>query len=71
MSSLSGIGDRKREKRSKLGEQSVIIRPGRATQGSEVKGTQLYPTLHNHMVYTVHEILQATVLEWVAFLFSR
>ena len=70
MSSLPGIGDRKREKRCKLGEQSIIIRPGRATQGSEVKVTQLCPTLHNHMDYTVHGIPQATVLEWVAFTFS-
>ena len=28
-------------------------------------------TLCNPIDYTVHEILQARVLEWVAFLFSR
>ena len=29
------------------------------------------PTLCNHMDYTVHGILQARILEWVAFPFSR
>ena len=36
-----------------------------------VKGTQLCPTLCNPMDYTVHGILQARILKWVAFLFSR
>ena len=36
-----------------------------------VKVTQLCPTLCNPMDYTVHEILQARILEWVAFPFSR
>ena len=36
-----------------------------------VKVTQLCPTLCDHMDYTVHGILQATILEWVAFPFSR
>ena len=35
---------------------------------SEVKVTQLYPTLCN---YTVHGIVQARIPEWVAFAFSR
>ena len=37
----------------------------------KVKVTQLCPTLCDPMVYTVHEILQAIILEWVAFPFSR
>ena len=32
---------------------------------------QLCPTLCNLMNYIVHGILQARILEWVAFLFSR
>ena len=38
---------------------------------SEVKVAQSCPTLCNPMDYTVHGILQAGVLEWVAFPFSR
>ena len=37
----------------------------------EVKVSQLYPTLCDPMDYTVHGILQAGILEWVAFPFSR
>ena len=33
--------------------------------------TQSWPTLCNPMDYTVHGILQARILEWVAFLFSK
>jgi len=40
-------------------------------QPSEVKVPQLCPTLCDPMVYTVHGILQARILERVAFLFSR
>ena len=36
-----------------------------------VKVTQLCPTLCHPMDYTVHGILQARILEWVAFPFSR
>ena len=36
----------------------------------KVKVTQSCPTLCNPMDYTVHGILQATILEWVAFPFS-
>ena len=32
---------------------------------------QSCPTLHDHMDYTVHGILQVRILKWVAFLFSR
>ena len=37
----------------------------------EVKVAQLFPILCDPMDYTVHEILQARTLEWVAFPFSR
>ena len=36
----------------------------------KVKVTQLCPTLCDPMYYTVHGILQAKILEWVAFPFS-
>ena len=38
---------------------------------SEVKVVQSYSTLCNPMDYTVHGILQARILEWVAVPFSR
>ena len=38
---------------------------------SEVKVIQACPTLCDPMDYTVHEILQSRILEWIAFLFSR
>ena len=37
----------------------------------KVKVAQSYPTLCNPMEYTVHGFLQARILEWVAFPFSR
>ena len=37
----------------------------------QVKVTQSCPTLYNPMDYIVHEILQARILEWVAFPLSR
>ena len=37
----------------------------------EVKVTTSCPTLHNSMDYTVYGILQARILEWLAFPFSR
>ena len=40
-------------------------------KGSEVKVAQLCLTLCDPMDYTVHRILQAQILEWVAFPFSR
>ena len=36
-----------------------------------VKAAQSCPTLCDPMDYTVHGILQPTILEWVAFPFSR
>ena len=38
---------------------------------SEVKVAQSCPTLCDPMDYIVHGILQARILEWVAFPFSR
>ena len=38
---------------------------------SDMKVAQLCPTLCNPIDYTVHGILQARILEWVAFPFSR
>ena len=37
----------------------------------KVKVAQLCPTLCDPMDYTVHGILQARILEWVYFSFSR
>ena len=37
----------------------------------KVKVTQLRPTVCNPMEYAVQGILQARILEWVAFPFSR
>ena len=37
----------------------------------KVKGTQSHLTLSNPMDYIVHGILQARILEWVVFPFSR
>ena len=37
----------------------------------KVKVTQSYLTLCDSMDYTVHGILQARILEWVAFPFSK
>ena len=37
----------------------------------KVKAAQLCPTVCDPMEYTVHGILQARILEWVAFSFSR
>ena len=37
----------------------------------DVKVAQLCPTLHDPIDYTVHGILQARILEWVAFPFSK
>ena len=37
----------------------------------KVKVAKWYPTICDPMDYTVHGILQARLLEWVAFPFSR
>ena len=44
---------------------------GESPMKVKVKVAQLCPTLCDSMDYTVHGILQARVLEWVAFPFSR
>ena len=45
--------------------QTVSIGP------AEVKVTQSCPTVCDPMDYTVHGILQARILEWLPFPFSR
>ena len=45
--------------------------PSQPPEAHEVKVAQSCPTLCNPMDYTVHGILQARILEWVAFPFSR
>ena len=45
--------------------------PWSEVKWSEVKVTQLCPTLCDPMDYTVHGILQARILEWIDFPFSR
>ena len=41
------------------------------TNISEVNVSQSWQTLCDPMDYTIHGILQASILEWVAFPFSR
>ena len=41
------------------------------TEFQDVNVTQLCPTLRDPIDYTVHGILQARILEWVDFPFSR
>ena len=48
---------------------SLLINHGAGEK--KVKVAQLCPTLQPHGLYTVHGILQARILEWVAFPFSR
>ena len=49
----------------------VIYLYRRVKRGSEAKVAQLCPTLCDPMDSTAHGILQARILEWVAFPFSR
>ena len=44
---------------------------GRKGRGEKMRVAQLCPTPCYPVDYTVHEILQARILEWVAFAFSR
>ena len=44
--------------------------PGQEYWKAKVKVSQSCPTLYNPIDYTVHGILQARILEWVAFPFS-
>ena len=51
--------------------QIVLRNCSEEVQGKvKVKVTQSCPTLCDPMDYTVHEILQARILEWVAVPFS-
>ena len=43
----------------------------REKENVKVKVAQLYPTLCNPVDYTVRGILQARILEWVAFVFFQ
>ena len=53
-------------------EQTFRISIKQKNQGKERKGkVKSCPTLCNPMDYTVHGILQARILEWVDFPFSR
>ena len=49
----------------------MIQKKFRIRKKVKVKVPQSCPTLCNPMDYTVHGILQARILEWVAFPFSR
>ena len=49
----------------------LIMNKIHCTELNIVKFPQLYLTLCDPRDYTVHGILQARILEWVAFLFSR
>ena len=49
----------------------VFMRVWQRKTEVKVKVTQSCPTLCDPMDYTVHGILQARILEWVAFPFSR
>ena len=61
--------DPKGRKQSDMAEVTEHIRI--LNMSVKVKVTQLCPALCDPMDYTVHEILQARILEWVAFPFSR
>ena len=69
MSQLRNITEQKRINRYKA--QSSAYQQGEGEVKVKVKVTLWYPTLCDPMDYTVHGILQARILEWVAFTFSR
>ena len=50
---------------------SVNVKISTSAIRVKVKFAQSCPTLCDPMNYTVHGILQARILEWVAFPFSR
>ena len=54
-----------------LNHQGSSGNPKDTKKSLKVKVAQSYPTLCDPMGYTVHGIIQARILEWVAFLFSR
>ena len=49
----------------------LFFLPNKYTMKVKVKVAQLCPTLYNPVEYTVHGMLQARILEWVALPFSR
>ena len=57
------------EKPSKQRKQ--LMQRSEGERKGKVKVAQSCPTLCNPMDYTAHGILQARILEWVAFSFSR
>ena len=69
MSQLRNITEQKRINRYKA--QSSAYQQGEGEVKVKVKVTLWYPTLCDPMDYTVHGILQARILEWVAFTFFR
>ena len=71
------ISEERREEKSK-GEKERYIqlnaeiqRIAKRAKKVKLKVVQSCPTLCDPMVYSVHGILQARILEWVAFPFSR
>ena len=71
INTLPSVTDRTNRKKKK----SIRIKETQNTVTTltcmKVKVAQLCPTLCNPMDYTVHGILQARIVEWVAFPFSR
>ena len=59
-----------KESASNAGDPGLIPGSGRSP-GEGIGNPLQYSGLENHMNYTVHGILQARILEWVAFPFSR
>ena len=53
------------------GRRFSCKKPISTPMSKKVKVAQSFPTLCDPMDYTVHGILQARILEWVAFPFSR
>ena len=66
MENLKGTGKEREPRRN-----FYVCNTGNWGCAVKVKVAQLCPTLCNPMDYTVHGILQARILEWVAFPFSR
>ena len=63
---------KKKTHRMKLIEtENRVVVPRGCESEVKVKVAQSCPTLCNLMDYTVHGILQARILEWVAFIYSR
>ena len=52
-------------------ERDLLVRTVHRRKWKKIKFAQLCPTLHDPMDCTVHGILQAKILEWVAYPFSR